>query len=147
MTAPLSDSLHAEIVQLSERGNALADAGQWDEAVACFEAALDLLPEPLEQWSAACWLFTAIGDACFFKGDFARAIQPLLDAVKCHGGTGNPFLHLRLGQTQFELGHEILAAEELARAYMGGGTEIFDGEDAKYLALVKSVLREPPCGW
>jgi len=147
MIEELPEILHAEVNQLSERGNALADEGKCEEAVACFEKALDLLPQPIERWSAACWLFTAIGDTYFSKSDYSRAIQPLLDAVKCHGGVGNPFLHLRLGQTQFELGNDILAADELARAYMTAGTEIFEGEDAKYFALVKSALREPPEGW
>ncbi len=147
MSEELSDTLHAEITQLSESGNALADEGKCDEAIHCFEQALDLLPEPIEKWSAACWLFTAIGDTYFLEGDYARAIQPLLDAMKCPGGIGNPFLHLRLGQTQLELGNDILAADELTRAYMGAGTEIFEGEAPKYLALVKSVLREPPGGW
>ena len=86
----------------------MADAGNCNAAVKCFEDALDLLPLPLDQWSAACWLFTAIGDTLFLADRYSEAIQPLLDAVKCSGGIGNPFLHLRLGQTQFELGNEVL---------------------------------------
>lgn len=143
----LPNDIHAEITRLSEQGNALADAGECSAAVQCFEAAIELLPPPIEQWSAACWLFTAMGDTLFLAERYGEAIQPLLDAVKCAGGIGNPFLHLRLGQTQLELGHEVLAADELARAYMGAGREIFEEEPAKYFAFVKSRLKPPPGGW
>ena len=30
---------------------------------------------------------------------------------------------------------------------MGGAAEIFEEEDPKYFAFVKTVLREPPGGW
>ena len=36
---------------------------------------------------------------------------------------GNPFLRLRLGQVQVELGALDEAADNLTRAYMGGGRE------------------------
>ncbi len=143
----LPDSIHSAITRLSEQGNALADAGDCDAAVQCFEEALDLLPPPIEPWSAACWLFTAIGDTLFQAARYSEALQPLLDAMKCPGGIGNPFVHLRLGQTQLELGNEVLGADELARAYMGAGKEIFEEEPAKYFTFVKSKLKPPVGGW
>ena len=51
------------------------------------------------------------------------------------------------GQCQFELGFEVIAADELSRAFLLAGEELFLDEDPKYLALVKSVLDEPPGGW
>jgi hypothetical protein len=45
------------------------------------------------------------------------------------------------------LGNELVALDELARAYMGAGKEIFQGEDPKYFELVKQNLKEPPSGW
>ena len=68
-------------------------------------------------------------------------------AMWCPGALGNPFLHLRLGQCQFELGGLDRAADELDRAYMGAGTDIFDDEDDKYFAYVKTRLDPPPGGW
>ena len=49
---------------------------------------------------------------------------------------GNPFLHLRLGQSQYELGELDRAADELMRAYMGAGEDIFVSEDPKYRAFL-----------
>jgi hypothetical protein len=59
---------------------------------------------------------------------------------------GNPFLHLRLGQCQFELGNFDRAADELTRAHVGAGAEIFEGAD-KYFTFLKTRLNPPPVGW
>jgi len=63
----------------------------------------------------------------------------------CAEAIGNPFLHLRLGQSLFELGERRSALDELARAYLGGGREIFKREDPKYLAELGKMIR-PPAG-
>jgi hypothetical protein len=66
--------------------------------------------------------------------------------MHCPGAIGNPFLHLRLGQCQFELGNLDRAGDELARAYMGAGNEIFVGAE-KYFEFLKTRLKPPPGGW
>ncbi len=67
--------------------------------------------------------------------------------MHCPDAIGNPFIHLRLGQCQYELGNEEQAADELARAYMVAGDEIFDTDDPKYLEFIKSKIQPPPGGW
>jgi hypothetical protein len=52
-----------------------------------------------------------------------------------------------LGEIQYELGNQILAADELARAYMAAGKDIFTGEPEKYFNLVKRKLKMPDGGW
>jgi hypothetical protein len=74
-------------------------------------------------------------------GDFERARTALQDAMHCPGAIGNPYIHLRLGETQFELGNIDRAKDELARAYMGGGDEVFEGDDPKYLRFIMEILR------
>jgi hypothetical protein len=54
---------------------------------------------------------------------------------------------MRLGQCQFELGNKERAADELARAYMAEGSEIFKEEDPKYFAFLKTRLKPPASGW
>jgi hypothetical protein len=112
-----------------------------------YEKALALLPSPVSMWEAATWIWAAIGDTYFLSGNFAEAYKAFSEGTHCPGGVGNPFVHLRLGEIQFELGNEIVAADELARAYMGGGSKIFDGEPAKYFDFVKTKIKMPPGGW
>ena len=147
MSDQLDDFTHSKIEELSERGNQYLEAKQFDQAIDSFNQAIGYLQGPAEDWEAATWLFGSLGDAYFLSGRSQAALQPLLDAVKCPGGIGNPFLHLRLGQVQFDIGNEILAVDELTRAYMATGKRIFEGEDPKYFTLLTKVLRKPTNGW
>ena len=109
-----------------------------------FVEAFNLLPAPRERWNAAGWLLVALGENAILAGSFQAAEGPLTDAMWCPGTVGNPWVHLRCGQMRFELGQMDLAGDELARAYMGGGREVFEGQDPKYFALVEQVLQPPP---
>ena len=142
----LSDALHERITQLSFEGDELADMGRCREAVAKYLQALELVPEPKTDWEAATWLLVAIGDANFHSKHYEPARAALRDAMHCPGAFGNPFIHLRLGQSLFELGDIAHASDELARAYMGAGKELFANEDPKYVAHLKTVLSPPASG-
>ena len=122
--AELPGNLYEEIKTLCGDGDRLVEAGKHDEAIQVYERAWNLLPERKTEWEAATWILAAIGDAKFFVGDFEGCRHALREVMHCPGAIGNPFLHLRLGQSQLELGTRDRAADELARAYMGGGTEI-----------------------
>lgn len=141
MTHELPDAIYKDITLLSEHGNALADEEKFDDAVAAFQRAWQLLPEPRDEWEAATWLLIAIGDCLFLQGHYADALEPLQRAVFCPGGLGNAFLHLRLGQVQFELQNIPRAKDELARAFMGGGDEIFADDDPKYWRFIREILK------
>lgn len=119
-------------------------AGDFRAAFGLLVAAFDTLPEPREQWNAAGWLLVALGESAIRAGDFKAAQQPLTDAMWCPGTIGNPWVHLRLGQVRFELGKTESAGDELARAYMGGSREVFEGQHGKYFALVETLLLPPP---
>ncbi len=131
----------ARVDAIAEHGTALTDRGDYNAAVRQYIAALKLLPEPVTQWDEATWLLTAIGDVQFLAGRFEEARLALSDCMHCPGAIGNPFIHLRLGETQFELGDLTRAADELARAYMGAGAEIFHQEPAKYFTFLKTKIR------
>ncbi len=143
----LDDELYERIKQLCADGDIAAKRGEFVAAIEQYEAAWDLLPDPKTQWDAARWILAAIGDARYLSGEFEQGREALLTAMHCPDAIGNPFLHLRLGQCQFELGFEVIAADELSRAFLLAGEQLFLHEDPKYLALVKSVLDEPPGGW
>ena len=139
----LDSAIHSRITRLSESGNSRLDSGDIDGALALFEEALSLVPSPVEEWEAATWLFASIADCHFASGNFLATRDNATRAVNCAGGLGNPFVHLRLGQAQFELGNVERAKDELARAYMGGGDEIFERDDPKYWRFIREILRPP----
>jgi tetratricopeptide (TPR) repeat protein len=143
----LSEEIGDEILRLSAEGDELADSEEYPLALERYWKAWDLLPEPKIEWEAAMWLLAAIGDANFLSGDFVAGRDNFANSMHCPEAIGNPFLHLRLGQCQFELGNLDRAADELARAYMGAGDEIFETEDPKYFAFLKTKLKPPRGGW
>lgn len=143
MKRELPDDIYSEVTRLSSEGNAFANAGDFLGAVRQFEHALTLLPAPVEDWSAAMWLFTAIGDSFFLAGDYESARVAFNRAQLCDDSLGNPFIWLRRGQVYYELGDTRLADDCLASAYMLGGEEIFEREDPKYAEYILAKL-DPP---
>ena len=139
----LDDAIYQEIKTLSETGNALFQMGQYWAACEQFVEALNRLPEPITDWAAATWLLAAIADANFQMSEFEYARNALYDAMACPDAVGNPFIHLRLGQCEFELNNLDRAQDELTRAYRGAGKELFAGEHPKYWAYVTTFLKLP----
>lgn len=138
----LSDEIYDQIEEYSEQGNEYCDNEEWEEAIVCFNKALELLPEPKDDWEAATWLYVALGDAFFFLEKYEEALEHLKIARMCPEGMANPFVLLRLGEAFYELGEVELAQKHLFEAYMMEGTEIFEYEDEKYWELVKKVLKK-----
>ena len=67
----LSDELYDRIEELSETGNEAMESEDYAKAISCFQEALDILPEPKEDWEAYLWLVGSIGDAHFMMGTTA----------------------------------------------------------------------------
>lgn len=134
----LAPALHEQIKNFCAEGDKLAEAKRYEEAVAAYNKAWVIVPEPKNEWEASTWILVAIGDACFLSGYNKSAREALEYAMHCPGGLGNPYLHLRLGQVLYEQNEKDAAADELMRAYMGDGEEIFQAEDPKYLAFIKT---------
>ena len=137
----LDDALHDRISALSEKGNELSDAGRHSSALECFEQALALLPPPVEDWEAGLWLLVAIGDTHYLSGQTGKALDAFKRAMQCPDALGNGFIHLRLGQCHFDLGNLPKAGDELARAYMAEGPEIFNDEPPCYLEFLRTRMR------
>lgn len=117
----LSDEVYERIQALCAQGDRLAEAREYANALDLYWTAWDLLPEPKLDWEAATWLLGTIGDINFLNGDYSAGRDNLSLAMHCPNAVGNPFLHLRLGQCQFELHAFERTTDELMRAYMGAG--------------------------
>jgi len=146
MNKRLSKKAGAELDRLYAEGNKLVDKGQYAEAVAKFAAALDCLPRPCEEWDASTQILGCMGDAYFLAGEFAKAAKTLDHAMQCPDAIGNTFLHLRLGQSYFEVGNKKRAVDELTFAYEEGGLEMFDDDDPKYFNWLKTQIKPPASG-
>lgn len=142
----LPSSIAEQIDSLSKEGNALANSRHFKEAYSKYQEAYQLIPKPQLDYSAATWLLASMGDVCFLGNQIQVAHELLSHAVMSVGGLGNPFIHLRLGQCAFELGNLDSAANELCRAYMGAGKDIFEEDDEKYFAFLRTRIDPPASG-
>lgn len=136
----LPADLYRQIVRHCSEGDRLLDEERFDEALVAYRAAEQLIPDPKEAWEAATWVYSAIGDTLFYQCKYAEAWKAFAAAVESPDGLGNPFIHLRLGQCQYELRNPDKAADELARAYLGAAEDIFDGQDPKYFAFLSTRM-------
>jgi tetratricopeptide (TPR) repeat protein len=143
VTSELDEKVYAKVLRRCARMNGLFEARDYQGALREAHRALTLLPEPRGQWQAATALLAGAGDALFMLGRYAEARVTFREAVSCPDGLGNAFIHLRLGQLEFELGNTEQAKNELARAYMSGGDEVFANEDPKYWRFIRESLRPP----
>lgn len=143
MSEELDDDLYARIVAHTDRGNAYCEADDdLRAAIREYEQALELIPEPIERWEASTWVLTALGDCHYLLDEFEPAHHYLTSAMYCPGAVGTGFIHMRLGQVQYELNNEARAKDELARAYMLEGKELFEQEDPKYLQFLRRFMRD-----
>jgi tetratricopeptide (TPR) repeat protein len=142
MESELPPEIAAEVEALSAEGDGAAASGAYGQAVLRYEAALELLPEPKDRWSAAGWLWYLIADARYRGRDFAGALEPISLAL-LHGDPGNVLLHLRRGQCLIELGHEADGLDALARAYAGGGRALFEREEPRWLEAIADLAAIP----
>ncbi|MCC9644341.1 hypothetical protein LOC71_18850 [Rhodopirellula sp. JC740] len=135
---PIDDDADMAIQDLLEQAEGFFAGSNFDDAIGAFNDILKLLPEPHFEYDYATRAYTGIGDAYFSKRDYQNCLAALETAKRCDGGLGNPFVHLRLGQAYLKLGNEENAADNLMRAYMAGGGEVFDEEAPEFLAFLRT---------
>jgi len=142
----LPPALHEQIKRLCADGDRLASRGLHEQAIATYNDAWSLMPEPATDWEASTWVLAAIGDAAFAGGFWTCGIDALQCALHCPAGATNPFVQLRLGQCQFERKQLDDAAGHLTRAYMLEGKDIFARENPKYFGFLQTRLEPPASG-
>lgn len=139
--AELPDDIYEQIEALSEEGNDLSDDEDPAGAEAVWRQAIDLLPEPRVDWEAYTWLSASIGEACYQQGNYEDAKDSLFDALNGPGGPDNPFVHYMLGKSLLKLDEQERGVDELMRAYMLDGVDIFDSDEAEGAEILQ-VLQE-----
>lgn len=129
----ISNSIYNSINSLAKRGDIEFDAANYDIAIIYYKEALDLLPKPISQWKAGDWLYTAIGDAYYMKSEYINSLEYFNKALIEYNEIYNPFIWLRLGECNYEIGYFNKAKRYLSLAKYYGGEELFKDENEKYI--------------
>jgi tetratricopeptide (TPR) repeat protein len=146
-TPTLSPALFENVRQCCTIATDQMNESRFEEAQTLLDEAYRLLPEPKIQWNAAGWILLALAENAVRAQNYPEAVAALQDAVYAPGTIGNPWVHLRFGQAALETRDEQRAGNELIRAFMGGGREIFSQVDPKYFRFLQSVAKPPQGGW
>ncbi len=136
----LNNEIYIIVKECSRLGEMFFEVGEYKYAIEKYKEALEILPHSKNQWEAATWLNTALGDSYFMVDSYEEAKNYLFDALNCPNGTENPFILLRLGQSLWELDEKRKALEYLLKAYILEGEKIFKDEDVKYINVIKKIM-------
>ena len=117
------------------------------DALAAYQAAWSQLQDELSETQQV-WLLLSIANAALRFGDFEEAFSALsvLPEHYAESGivVGNPLFHLLVGLSYHGLNENPNGeTDNLARALVCGGPEIFSGEDPSHLKRMTEVLRPP----
>lgn len=124
-----------------EEGNAEMDKENYSGAIDAFNKALDVLPQPKDDWEATAWISASIGDAYFSEQKYKEALDHLHRAYQIYGAEDpSAFVLLRMGQSYLELKEEKHATDYLHHAYKLEGKELFE-DDKKYLKFLSSKVK------
>ena len=98
----LTDEIYNNILELTETGDEYYEKGELRKAEKAYLEALELLPEPKDDWEAGTWIYTALGDVYLEEQDYLKAKEVLYDALNCPNSQ-NPYIYYNLGIALFEL--------------------------------------------
>lgn len=133
----ITKKLKNKIDDICEEGDLLIiDSYDYTNAIEKFKEALELVPDPKEEFDTTTWIYTAIADAHYLNDEIDLAMEYLNMAYKLPKGE-NGFVLFRLGQCYRQQNEMETAIEYLKRAYQLSGEEVF-GEDIEDLNLAKS---------
>jgi hypothetical protein len=160
--AKQAEELNGTIHPLLVKAEASALAGEHASAATSYAEAWRLLAGAKGGVKAvghehAFWILMNCVNSEWLAGDFDGAMSAADVAHrnlrgKSFGPVGNPFFHLRLGQSLWALAEAdgedpaIAGLDNLARALICGGIEIYSGEPAHFLKAVTTAL-DPPEGF
>ena len=137
----INDKEYEKILKLCAKGDKLVEKGNLNKALLKYEEALNLVPNPKDEWEASTWIYAAIGEVYYVADENEEALDYFLEVLKCPDGLGNPFINLRIGQCFYELNNVEKAREYLLQAYMIEGEEIFE-DDEGYLEVIIDLIDE-----
>lgn len=154
------DDVYTDFRHAAKDGDNAMTEQRWDDAFSCYLSAWEILCEdqPEHEAHEAFWLVLNWANCSFMSGDYPDCLDRLHEALGIFRDfglvVGNPVFHLRVGQCLFELAENDeqrsdangQVIDNLSRALICGGIEIFEQEDRKYLEPVLAVL-EPPEGF
>lgn len=124
--------------KICKEADALLEDDSYNEAISCFQRALDILPDGL--WSCEAYAYAGKGEAYQSLENWEEAFQSFMWAY-ASGQTENPYILMNIGICHYHLHNLVKAREFLLAAYKIGGEDVFEGAE-EYLDIIDPQLSE-----
>jgi len=141
--ARMDPELQKQIIALCQHAAQLAEMREYAFALSKYYDALAMVPDPKQEYKAATWIYSSIGQVQWKKRDYNEAGRAFLQAYRCVGGEQSADINYRLGQCLVECGAPDIASQYLCQAYMLDGESIFADDDPKYFEVIKHEVEGP----
>jgi tetratricopeptide (TPR) repeat protein len=114
----------------------------------CLDHLMNVYQNTPEGSRQARYALVKIAHLWMYAETYDEAINAFHAVMQFPNTVGNPLLHLRIGESLLALGDERQAIDNLARALIMGGLELFEGEPAILKEIPLTHLKPPAyCTW
>lgn len=146
----LSPEILKCLYELAEEGHKLTLEEKYMEAIHVWNKAIELIPEPKQNYFEAANFYDGIAYNYQMMNMFPEAMDYINKALRCCGDevNQNPFIVRNLGEIYYELGDLEQAVDYLKKAYILEGDEIFYSDvygkidHNKYFEILKKPMNE-----
>ena len=136
----LDDNIYKQILNLCNNGKFKLKIGKNKEAIENYKKALELVPEPKDNWKASFWIYESIGDAYFYDFLYKECLEWMVKAFALPDGDKDPFVLLRIGECHYEMGNFEEAKKFLLETRKYDVKNLMGMEDSKYFNLIKGLI-------
>jgi len=142
MSVPEEPDIDDPIDLLASEGSVRLDAGDLDAAAKLFAEGLALSEEEGNRMSAG-WFHVHLGEVYFAQEEWVHAAHHYAEGISI-SQNGNPYVHLKRGQSLYEIRDYHQAKVELYKALMLDGFDpLFSEDDHKYFDFAVKGVKLP----
>lgn len=136
----LPDSLFQTICHILNKGDVARSSAKYEDAIAFYLSAIDILPEPRSDWDILASLVISIGDTYYEAQQYTIADSYYAAALKDENGIANPYVWYANGRNLVKMGEIKVAIDSLMRAYMLAGDEIFTIDNDEFKVYINDII-------
>jgi hypothetical protein len=137
----------AKYIDLNDLDSSIRN-GKFKDAYDILFKTYNSLPKNEMDGQIGRYLLIRIAHIYIYSKMWDEAMGMMVDIMHYPNSVGNPLLHLRVGQIALELKNRDIYQDNLSRALIMGGLDVFSDEDIKLKEIPLKLLKPPSeSGW
>jgi tetratricopeptide (TPR) repeat protein len=136
----LPEETFHSIVALMNKAKIEVKREDYAKALQFYLKAEAAFPQPIEQYTGACFLFYSFAELYFLMQEEATAIQYLTRASECLDGVTDDKIWYRFGLLHLQKGDTDKAIQDLNKAFAISGKETFVSKEQAEIAFFNTHI-------